>query len=261
MTLSSTSRMAHGVFLLLLAASITAQAAEIKVLTSPGFGPVFRDIRPAFERASGHQLSTMSAGLGIIIKRVNSGETFDVVMAPRSAIDGFVKDGKAAATNIIVVAIAGMGVAVRRGAPKPDVSSPEAFKRALLAAKSITYPDSQNPSGNALLGKHLEQVFERPGIAGEMKSRTVFSHTVDVGDLVARDDAEIGMGQLQSLARSKGIDIAGPLPRELQDPVVFAAVILTGTRNVEAAKTLIDFMRTPEAAAALKAHSMEPARP
>jgi molybdate transport system substrate-binding protein len=91
-----------------------------------------------------------------------------------------------------------------------------------------------------------------------MKSRTVFSHTVDVGDLVARGEAEIGMGQLQSLARSTDIDIVGPLPGDLQDAVVFAAVILTGARNIEAAKTLVDFMRTPEAAAALKAHRMEP---
>jgi molybdate transport system substrate-binding protein len=245
-------------FLLLLTGCIAAQAAEIKLLTSPGFGPVFRDVGATFERATGHQLVTVSTGLGNIVKRVNSGETFDVIMAPRSAIDGFVKDGKAAAGSVTVVASAGMGVAVRKGAPAPDVSSPEAFKRALRAAKSITYPDSKNPSGNAALGMHLERVFERLGIAAEMKSRTVFSHTVDVGDLVARGEAEIGMGQLQSLARSTDIDIVGPLPGDLQDAVVFAAVILTGARNIEAAKTLVDFMRTPEAAAALKAHRMEP---
>ena len=258
MKLCSTTRAAHGVFLLLLTACVAAQAAEIKLLTSPGFGPVFRDVGTAFERATGHQLTTVSTGLGIIVKRINSGETFDVVMAPRSAIDGFVKDGKATAASVTVVASAGMGVAVRKGAAKPDVSSPDAFKRTLLAAKSITYPDSKNPSGNPLLGVHLERVFERLGIAGEMKSRTVFSHTVDVGDLVARGEAEIGMGQLQSLARSTGIDIVGPLPGELQDAVVFAAVVLTGARNTEAAKALVEFMRTPEAAAALKAHSMEP---
>jgi molybdate transport system substrate-binding protein len=258
MKLRSLFRVALCVFLPLLTGSIATQAAEIKLLTSPGFGPVFREVGPAFERATGHQLATTSTGLGIIVKRVNSGEPFDVVMAPRSAIDGFVQDGKADAGSFTAVATAGMGVAVRAGSPIPDVSTPDALKRALLAAKSITYPDSKSPTGNAALGAHLERVFALLGIAGEMKSRTVFSHKVDVGELVANGEAEIAIGQLQSLARSRGIEIVGPLPHELQDAVVFAAAILTGARNTEAARALIDFMRTPEAAAALRAYRMEP---
>ena len=261
MKLRALIRAAHCGLLLLLAGGIATQAAEIKLLTSPGFGPVLRDLKPTFECASGHELTVLSTNLGGIVKRIHAGELFDVLMAPRAAIDGFVKDGKTAAGSVTVVASAGMGVAVRKGAPKPDVSSPDALKRTLLAAKSITYPDSKNPSGNAALGVHLERVFDRLGIAGEMKSRTVFPHTVDVGDLVARGEAEIGIGQLQNLARSVGIEIVGPLPGDLQDAVVFAAVILPGARNTEAAKALVDFMRTPEAAAALKAHRLEPVSP
>ena len=260
MKLGSLIRAAHCGFLL-LAGGIATQAAEIKLLTSPGFNPVLRDLKPTFERASGHELAVLSTNLGGIVKRIHAGEPFDVVMAPRAAIDGFVKDGKTAAGGVTVVASAGMGLAVRKGAPMPDISSPETLKRALLAAKSITYPDTRSPTGNTALGMHLERVFERLGIAGEMKAKTVFSHTVDVGDLVANGEAEIGMGQLQNLARSKGIEIVGPLPRELQDPVVFAAVILPGARNTDAAKALIDFMRTPEEAAALQAHRMEPVSP
>lgn len=186
---------------------------------------------------------------------------FDIVVAPRSAIDGFVIDGKAAAGSVTVVASAGMGVAVRKGAPKPDISSPEALKRALLAAKSITYPDPKNPAGNAALGIHVAKVFGRLGITEEMRSRTVFSSTVDVGVLVASGEAEVGIAQLQNLARSGGIEIVGPLPADLQDPVAFAAAIMAGARNVEASKSLVDFLRTPEGAAAMKAQRLEPAAP
>src|SRR5262245_24579186 len=133
--------------LFLLAGSVAAQAAEIRILTSPGFGPVMPDLGPKFEHATGHRLAFASDTLGAIVKRVRGGELFDVVLAPRSAIDGFVKEGRAPAGSVTVVASAGMGVAVRKGAPKPDISSPEALKRALLAARSVTYPDPNNAAG------------------------------------------------------------------------------------------------------------------
>jgi molybdate transport system substrate-binding protein len=243
---------------LLLAGSAAAQAAETRMLVSPGFGPVMQDLGPKFERATGHRLVVSSAGLGAIIKRVRDGEMFDVVLAPRPAIDGFVKDGKTTAGSVTVIATAGMGVAVRSGAPKPDVSSPDALKRTLLAARSITYPDAKNLAGNPALGVHFERVLDRLGITDEIKSKTVFPGSVDVGELVASGEAEVGIAQLQQLARSAGIEIVGPLPGELQDPVVFMAAILAGASNTEAAKALIDFLRAPEAAAAMKAQRMNP---
>jgi molybdate transport system substrate-binding protein len=261
MKIGSLVRAANAGLLFLLAGSIAAQAAEIRVLVSPGFVPIMRDLGPTFERATGHKLAASGDTLGAIVKRVNGGETFDVVLSPRSAIDGFVKDGKAAAGNVTVVATAGMGVAVRAGAPKPDVSSPEALKRTLLAARSITYPDPKTLAGNPALGIHLTRVFDRLGITEEMKSKTVFSSSVDVGTLVASGEAEVGIAQLQNLARAKGIEIVGPLPAELQDPVVFAAAILAGARDIKASKELVNFLRTPEAAAAMRAQRMDPVSP
>lgn len=247
--------------LFLLAGSVAAQAAEIRMLVSPGFGPVMQDLGPKFEHATGHKLAVSADTLGAIVKRVNDGEIVDVVLSPRSAIDGFVKDGKATAGSVTVVSSAGMGVAVRKGASYPDIASPEAFKRTLLAAKSITYADPNNAAGNPALGIHLTRVFDRLGIAGEMKSKTVFPGSLTVGELVASGAAEIGIAQLQNLNRTAGIEIIGPLPADLQDAVVFAAAIMAGARNIEAAKALVDFMRTPEATAALRAQSMDPVHP
>ena len=245
----------------LLAGSVAAQAAEIKILTSPGFAPIMPDLGSKFERATGHKLAISSDTLGAIVRRVRDGEVFDVVLAPRSAIDGFVKDGKAPAGSVTVVASAGMGVAVRKGAPQPDISSPEALKRALLAAKSISYPDPKNAAGNPALGIHITRMFDRLGITDEMKSKTVFPDSLNVGELVASGGAEVGIGQLQNLGRTAGIEIVGPLPADLQDPVVFAAAIMAGARDIEASKALVNFMRTPEATAALRAQSMDPVHP
>ena len=255
----------HYFFLVSIALCIAitaAQAAEIKIVVSPGFAPVMRDVGPTFERATGHKLEVSSNTLGAIVKRVQGGETFDIVLGPRTAIDGFVKDGKAAAGNVTAVASAGMGVAVRAGAPKPDISSSEAFKRTLLAAKSISYPDPNNLAGNPVLGVHFTGVLDRLGITEQVKSKTVIPGARDIGKLVASGETEVGIAQLQNLARTAGIEIVGPLPAELQDPVIFAAAIMAGARDGEASKALINFLlRAPEATAAIRAQRMDPASP
>jgi molybdate transport system substrate-binding protein len=157
-------------------------------------------------------------------KRVQGGETADVVIIPRQGIDGFVMDGKASAGNVTAIARSGLGVAVRKGAPKPDISSPEALKRTLLAAKSITYP---NPALGGAAGIHFAKVLDRLGIANEMKSKTVLSKAGnDTGVLVANGEAEIGVQQFQALISVAGIEIVGPLPGDLQDTAVFAAAMM-----------------------------------
>jgi molybdate transport system substrate-binding protein len=248
-------------FLLLLSGGVVAQAAEIRMLVSGGFVPIMKDITPKFERATGHKLVVSTDTLGAIVKRVRGGESFDIVLAPRTAIDGFVKDGKSAAGNVTVVASAGMGLAVRQGAPKPDISSPEALKRTLLAARSISYPDPSNPAGNTALGIHVTRILDRFGITEAMKSKTVFPASLDVGDPVGNGEAEVGIAQLQNLSRSRGIEIVGPLPAELQDPVIFAAAIMISAGDAEASKAMVGFFRTPDAAAAIRAQRMDPANP
>jgi molybdate transport system substrate-binding protein len=261
MKTASLVRVANTGLLCLLAGSIAGEAAELKMIVSPGFAPVMRDVGPVFERASGHKLTVSSTTLGAIVKRVNGGEAFDVVLGPRTAIDDFVKDGKAAAGNVTVIASTGIGVAVRAGTPKFDVSSPEALKRALLGAKSITYPDPSNLAGNPLLGIHVTGVLDRLGIAGEVKSKTVAPGPRDIGKLVADGEAEVGLAQMQSFARATGLEVLGPLPAELQYLIVFAAAIMAGATDTAAARALVDFMRGPEAAQAIRAQYIDPARP
>lgn len=161
------------------------------------------------------------------------------------------KDGKAAAGDVSVVALSGIGVAVRKGASKPDISSPEALKRALLAAKSITYI---NPAHGGTSGPHFAKVLDRLGIADEMKPKTVFHPKPGhwVGVLVANGEAEIAVHQIQELIPVAGIEIVGPLPGDLQNTVVFAAAIMASARDAEASKALVNFLRTPEAAAVIK---------
>ncbi len=242
----------------LVGIGIAAEAAELKVMSANGIQAVMEDLGPKFERASGHKLAITFGNLGVIVKRVQGGETADVVIIPRQGIDGFVKDGKAAAGNVAVIARAGIGVAVRKGAPKPDISSPEALKRTLLAAKSITYGD---PALGGASSIHFAKVLDRLGIANEMKPKTVFSPAATGGFLVANGKAEMAVFQIQDLMPVAGIELVGPLPGDLQDTIVFSAAIMTGTKNAELAKALVDFLRTPEAAAVIKAKGMEPATP
>ncbi len=248
-------------FMFLLVGGIAAEAAEIKVLSAFGMQAVMEDLGPKFERASGHKLAITFATLGAVVKRIQDGETADVVVISRQGIDGFVKDGKASAGNVTALARSGIYVAVRKGAPKPDISSPEALKRTLLAAKSITYP---NPSFGGANGIHIAKVLDRLGIANEMKPKTVFPKSpgdVAVGVLVANGEAEIAVHQFQELIPVVGIEVVGPLPGDLQRTAVFAAAIMASARDADASKALVNFLRTPEAAAVIKAKGMEPPAP
>jgi len=247
-------------FMFLLVLGIKAEAAELKMLSAFGMQSVMEDLGPKFERATGHKLAISFATAGAAVSRAQGGETADVVIATRQGIDGLVKDGKAAADNVTALASAGISVAIRKGAPKPDISSPDALKRTLLAAKSISYV---NPASGGASGIHFAKVLDRLGIANEMKSRTVFPNSktpAEVGVLVANGGAEFGVHVIVELISVAGIDVVGPLPGDLQNTIVFAAAIMTGAKDA-AAKVLVDFLRTPEAAAVIKAKGMEPATP
>jgi molybdate transport system substrate-binding protein len=245
-------------FLFLLVPVIKAESTELKVLSATAMQAVMEDLGPKFERATGHKVAITFASLGRVVKRVQGGETADVVVIPRQGIDSFVKDGKTSAGNVTVLARSGIGVAVRSGAPKPDISSPETLKNTLLAAKSIAYskPEVGGPSGI-----HFAKVLDRLGITNEMKPKTVFPETHLVGVLVANGEAEIGVQLFHELIQVAGIEIVGPLPGDLQDTIVFAAAIMAGAKNADIAKELVNFLLTPEAAVIIKAKGMEPATP
>jgi molybdate transport system substrate-binding protein len=212
------------------------------------------DLGPKFERSTGHKLAVTFAPLGALVKLVQGGETADVVIIPQQGMEGFVRDGKLITGSVTVLARSGMAVAVRKGAPKPDISSPEALKRTLLAAKSITY-------GRGAGSEHFEKVLERLGIANDVKSKMVRGEPGDTGVRVANGEAEIGVSLLQVLMPVAGIEIVGPLPGDLQDTLVLAAAIMAGAKEAEAGRALINFLRTAEPTAAIKAKGREPAIP
>ncbi len=253
---SNAAKGAAFTFLLLLANA--ADAAEIKVLSAGGMRPVMEDLGPKFERASGHKLALTFGFAGAVLKRVQSGESADVVIVPAQQTESLVKDGKAVTECVAVIARANIGVAVRKGASKPDISSPEALKRALLHAKSLAYGDpAQSASGS-----HFAKVLDLLGITNEMKPKTVVTKTPgEIGGLVASGEIELGVNLIQDFVQTPGVDIAGPLPTDLQNTVVFSAAIIAGGDNAAASKALVNYLRTPEAAAAIKAKGLEPATP
>jgi molybdate transport system substrate-binding protein len=246
-------------FIFLLVAGSASECAELKVLAANGIQAVVEDLGPKFERATGHKLAiTFSTG-GATVKRAQDGEAADVVIAPRPGIDSLVKNGKVSTDSVTALASTGISVAIRKGTPKPDISSPEALKHTLLSAKSITY---LNPADGGASGIHFAMVLDRLGIANEMKSKTIFApKTGAVGVLVASGEAEIGVLQFQLLFSVPDIEIVGPLPGDLQDSTVFSAAIMSSAKDVEVSKAFITFLRTPSAAALIKAKGMEPAAP
>ena len=229
----------------------SADAAEIKVMCTPAFKEAYSELAPAFERSSGQKLVTIWAGTGEIMKRIGGGETVDLVILPAAMIEDLTKQGRLVAGSSTALAKSGVGIAVRAGAPKIDISSGEALKRGLLAAKSIAY--SSGPSGVYLAG-----VFQKWGIADQIKSKiTQVPGGTPVGDVVARGEAEIGFQQVSELLPIKGIDFLGPLPADIQETTVFAAGLHTAASGPDAAKALVRYLTAPDAAAAIKKAGMQ----
>lgn len=236
----------------------------MKVLSAIGMRQVMLELGPGFERATGHTLAIAFDSTGLIAKRIASGETVDVVMINQSAIETLANTGRLSPGSATPVARSVAAVGVRKGV-KADVSTPEAFKRLLLAARSVARP---SPDVGGSSGDHIVRVLERLGIAGEVNAKSVIivtGHPGQVaespGDAVAKGRAEIALHQLQELLAVPGIDIAGPFPGDLQGNFTFSAAIGTNTGQAAAAKALIEFLRTPGAMRAIRAKGMEPVSP
>ena len=229
-----------------------SRAAEIVVLTNMGVVSAVRDLAPAFERASGHKV-IISFELGnAMMQKINSNAPADVVTQTPDVIDDLIKQGKVVGERVDF-ARAGIGVAVKAGAPKPDIGSADAFKRSMLAAKSIAY------SRAGASGVYVAKLMQRLGIADELKDKIKLVDGVPVAELVAKGEVEIGMQQINVILPVGGIDYVGPLPSELQGYVVFAAGILAVSKAPEAARAMAKFMAAPEAAPLIRKSGMEPA--
>lgn len=229
-----------------------ANAAEIKVIGSPGFREAYTELVPAFEKATGHHVVTIWGGVNEVANRVAGGETADVVILPVAQIDDLLKQGKLVAGSRTDVAKSGVGIAVRAGAAKPDIRSADALKKALLAAKTISY--STGPSG-----VHMAKLIQQWGIADAVKSKIVVSPPdTPVGVVVARGGAEIGFQQVSELLHVKGIDYLGPLPPDAQEVTVFAAALHKSAAAPDAARALMKFLSAPAAAPVIKKTGMDP---
>jgi molybdate transport system substrate-binding protein len=229
-----------------------ANAAEIKVIGSPGTREPYTLLVPGFEKATGHKVTTTWGGVNAVAKRVADGEVADVVMLPAAQIDDLIKLGKLTADSRVNVATSGIGVAIRAGAPKIDASSSEGIRKALLAAKTIAY--SAGPSG-----VHMARLIAKWGLTDQLKAKIVPPiPDVPIGEVVARGDADIGFQQVSELLPVKGIDYLGPLPADIQEVTVFSAGVHKAAGSTDAARALLKFLTAPEAAAIIRKTGMEP---
>jgi len=228
-------------------------SAELNVLSTLATREAYLELVPEFERASGQNVLTTWAGTVDIIKRISAGETYDLIIASKSTIDDFIKTGKLESASQVDFARSGIGIAIRHGAQRPDVQSAEALKHALLAAKAVGY--STGPSG-----VYLTTLFERMGIAAEMKAKSrQVPPGATVGPIVASGEVEIGLQQLSELLPVDGIDVIGPLPAEIQHMTVISCGIPAGAKEPDAARALLRFLAAPGARDAIERAGLQPA--
>ena len=229
----------------------TAQAVELKVMASAAVKDAYNEVIPAFEASSGHKVVTEWVPTVEMMKRLGGGEAPDLVVMAAAGIDKLTADGKFVAGSKLDIAKSGIGVGIRKGAPKPDISTVDALKKTLIAAKSVAY--STGPSG-----VYLAQMMERLGLTAELKPKLKVIQGEPVGDVVARGDAEIGFQQVPELLPVKGLDYIGTLPAEVQQITTFSAAVPTGAKQGDAARALAAFLRTPAAVTAIRKTGMEP---
>jgi molybdate transport system substrate-binding protein len=235
----------------------SAGAAEVRVMISGGLTAAYKELVPEFERATGNKVLTaygpsMGTTVNAIPIRLERGEPADVLIMVGYALGDLVGKGKVVADSRVDLVTSAIAMAVRAGAPKPDISSADALKRALLAAKSVAYSDSAS-------GVYIStEMFQKLGIADEMKDKARKIPATPVGEIVAHGDAELGFQQISELKPVPGIDIVGQLPPELQKITVFSAGIASVSKEPEAGKALIKFLASPAARDTIVKSGMEP---
>src|SRR5687767_5724314 len=229
----------------------TVSADDIRVMTSGTFTAAYLELRPQLERSLKVKIVTTATSMGVgsdsIPSRVERGEAVDVVIVADAALNELIKNGRVLADSRVALARSGIGMAVRAGAPKPDISSVDALTRTLLQAKSIAYSASVS-------GRYLStEVFQRLGIAEQIAGKSRRIEGERVGAVVARGEAEIGFQQTSELLPVAGIDYVGPLPPEVQRVTVFSAAVAAHAGDRAAAEALIRFLASADVAAVVTA--------
>ncbi len=251
MPVYSNARAALRSLVLLLICGAAADAAEITVVSSPGARAVMDVMGPEFERATGHKLTIRYALGPQARQQIAAGETFDVAIVSFD-VDEFIKQGRIAAGTRAVFGQTGIGVAVRKDAPKPDISTPDAFKSALLSARSISYAGGSP-------GAHILKLFERLGIAQTIKPKLIPTTEISLADVIARGEPPIAVNGVAPILNTPGAELVGWLPPELQDYVLFTGGVSATAKDAAAGQALLKRLTTPDAAAAFKRIGVEPA--
>jgi molybdate transport system substrate-binding protein len=230
----------------------TARAAEIKLLSASALHPAIDVLIPDFEKSSGHKVTVAYGTAGAVADRVQKGEAADIVISSVPLIDKLQAPGKVVAGAGI--AKVGVGAFVSKGAAKPDISSVDTFKRSMLAARSIAYPD---PAGGGASGVYVASLLERLGIAAEMKPKTKLSTLATLYASVASGEVEIGFNQVSEILAQPTVELAGPLPPAIQNYTQFAPGVVTGSGQTDAVRALVTFLCSPAAQTVLKAKGFE----
>jgi len=247
-----------GVAMVLMAAGAPrgAAAAEIKVLTAGAFKQVLLVLVPDFEKQTGHKVVLENDTVGALTKRIEGGEAFDLAVLTPAAVNDLSTKGKFVAGSRTNLGRVGVGVVVKEGAPKPDISSVDAFKKTLLAAKSVAYID---PAAGGSSGIYVAGLLDKLGVAADVKPKAKLIPGGAVAEHIARGEAEIGIHQISEILPVKGITLIGPLPADIQNYTVYAAGLGANGKESEAAKALLKTLSGPAAADVLKSKGMEPA--
>ncbi|HEY5379521.1 MAG TPA: substrate-binding domain-containing protein [Pseudolabrys sp.] len=228
--------------------------SQLKVLSGNGPRAAVRALSSQFERATGHTVDLHFEANPDVIKRGESGESFDLAVGNPPTIEQLIKSGNVVAESRRDIGHSGLAVAVRAGAPKPDIASPEAFKKTLLAAKAVAYP------GKGASGMYFVGLLDRMDIASAMQGKLKPMAAEDCVEVVARGEADMVVVVATRIIGVPGVDVAGPIPEELQTRIGFAAGLSAATNKPDAAMTLLQFLSAPSAAATLKANGVEPVR-
>lgn len=242
--------------LTLLASASTASAAEINALMTTAMKEAFDILLPPFERANGHTTRIIYGPGGALLRHFNGGQAADLFVTDTNTLDTLMKDGKLTPGRTELARI-GIGIAVRKGAPKPDVSNAEALKRALLAAKSVGYT---SPDGGSITAAHVKGVFEKLGVWKEVAAKSKYALggvNSRVSVLVSSGEAEIGFQQASELYANPDVEVIGMLPAELQLNTIYAGSVTASAKQPEAARAMIGILSTPEAMAVYKSKGLQ----
>jgi molybdate transport system substrate-binding protein len=243
------------VALMAVGASRSAAGAEIRVLTAGAFKQVLLALLPEFEKQTAHKAIVDNATVGALTKRIEGGESFDLAVLTPGALATLSDKGKFVSGSGKNLARVGVGVVVKEGAPKPDIGSVEAFKKALLAAKSIAYID---PAAGGSSGIYVAGLLDKLGIAAEVKAKSKLIPGGAVAEHIARGEAELGIHQISEILPVKGVTLVGPLPADIQNYTIYAAGIGASAKEPDAANALLKALAGPGAAEMLKSKGMDP---